>query len=559
MTDTPDEPDWSLLPRDPIRFFGLPEGFDRRELKRRYNELIRRFKPERHPEEFQRIRAAYEQLDSGIRYGLQTSWNAPTADGSWPVDFQAKTPTGPSFSRTTSPVLPLHERLQRENALDVYRELESKATKTAFDFYALAVMSDVVDPQDGKQFPRWLLQGLAVHQRDIGLLRLMNTYLRSSVDAKDAAPLLVKCSQIIHENTFFPLTEPLWRTLLRSQDFSLFRTTLQQCESNLKGVSIDGRIAFYLQILKSAMWVADEAWIDESLGFVETNFERIPQFLEFDVEMVTRLRTYIKHRSTFAAGHPLFRRMDQAMRDYFSEEQQTGDRSVLECQVQIVQDSDGLAEAFTNLVDPAYGPFYAVWGWISHDVAERNIESPGQLIDDDLWFSRTRTLLEQIARQTENSRFGAGWVLATMAYRCAQGLCYTAPIASFVVIFWLIVRRGDASMMGGRSAEAPNPPFVFGTILLIVAGALIGSRLTKQLKTRVWFPFCQWMSARCYRRLWRPEIIGFIGRSQVPYRSFVAYVSHTSNSVIARWDWVRHFVGLDFALPVYAMAQRFVV
>ena len=67
------------------------------------------------------------------------------------------------------------------------------------------------------------------------------------------------------------------------------------------------------------------------------------------------------------------------------------------------------------------------------------------------------------------------------------------------------------------------------------------------------------MSARCYRRLWRPEIISFIARSQVPYRSFVAYVSHTSNSVIARWDWVRHFVGLDFALPVYAMAQRFVV
>ena len=289
MTDTPDEPDWSLLPRDPIRFFGLPEGFDRRELKRRYNELIRRFKPERHPAEFQRIRAAYEQLDSGIRYGLETTWNAPTADSSWPADFHPTPRTAPSFSRTTSPVLLLHERLQRESALDVYRELESKTEKTAFDFYALAVMSDVVDPQDGKQFSRWLLEGLASHQRDIGLLRLMNTYLRSSVDAKDCAPLLVKCSQIIHENTFFPLTEPLWRTLLKSQEFSLFRTTLQQCESNLKGVSIDGRIAFYLQILKSAMWVADEAWINESLGFVETNFERIPQFLDFDVEMVTRL------------------------------------------------------------------------------------------------------------------------------------------------------------------------------------------------------------------------------------------------------------------------------
>src|SRR6185436_13154599 len=69
MTDSPGEPDWSLLPHDPVRFFGLAEGFDRRELKRSYNQLIRRFKPEKHPQEFQRIRAAYEQLDSGIRYG----------------------------------------------------------------------------------------------------------------------------------------------------------------------------------------------------------------------------------------------------------------------------------------------------------------------------------------------------------------------------------------------------------------------------------------------------------------------------------------------------------
>src|SRR6478735_7316201 len=83
MTDIPAEPDWSLLPRDPVRFFGLPEGFDRRELKRRYNELIRRFKPERNPEEFQRIRAAYEQLDSGVRYGLQTTWTAPTEEYNW--------------------------------------------------------------------------------------------------------------------------------------------------------------------------------------------------------------------------------------------------------------------------------------------------------------------------------------------------------------------------------------------------------------------------------------------------------------------------------------------
>ncbi len=72
MAASPAEPDWNLLPHDPVQFFGLEPGFDRRALKRRYNELIRQFKPERFPQEFQRIRAAYEQLDEAVRYGQST-------------------------------------------------------------------------------------------------------------------------------------------------------------------------------------------------------------------------------------------------------------------------------------------------------------------------------------------------------------------------------------------------------------------------------------------------------------------------------------------------------
>ena len=107
MTDSPGEPDWSLLPHDPVRFFGLAEGFDRRELKRSYNQLIRRFKPEKHPQEFQRIRAAHEQLDSGIRYGLGVQFSA---------DSPANT-VGPTMLRTAAPGEMLHRRSHRPQNL----------------------------------------------------------------------------------------------------------------------------------------------------------------------------------------------------------------------------------------------------------------------------------------------------------------------------------------------------------------------------------------------------------------------------------------------------------
>ncbi|MCA9059932.1 MAG: hypothetical protein KDA85_15600, partial [Planctomycetaceae bacterium] len=90
----PDETfvDWSLLTHSPIQFFGLQDGFDNRDLKRAYNCLIRRFKPERFPDEFQRIRAAYDRLDNQFRYGKSSttfsmfpdvsSWDAWTRESS---------------------------------------------------------------------------------------------------------------------------------------------------------------------------------------------------------------------------------------------------------------------------------------------------------------------------------------------------------------------------------------------------------------------------------------------------------------------------------------------
>src|SRR3954453_7912244 len=128
MTDTPDEPDWSLLPREPVRFFGVGEGFDRRELKRAYNELIRRFKPEKHPQEFQRIRAAFEQIDSGIRYGLEISSSSQQREEyQWSGESQPTTP-GRRLSTTARPtVVPLHERLANGNVTEVYGELSAKS------------------------------------------------------------------------------------------------------------------------------------------------------------------------------------------------------------------------------------------------------------------------------------------------------------------------------------------------------------------------------------------------------------------------------------------------
>ena len=53
-------PDPSSWPSDPFRLLGVTPGVSARDLRKAYLALIRSYKPEHSPEEFKRIREAYE-------------------------------------------------------------------------------------------------------------------------------------------------------------------------------------------------------------------------------------------------------------------------------------------------------------------------------------------------------------------------------------------------------------------------------------------------------------------------------------------------------------------
>ncbi len=93
--DDDSPPAWHLLPDDPVGFFGLASGYDRKDLKRAYNALLRRYKPDKAPQEFQKLRAAFEQLDGELRYG-----HSPQIPTSRIDDYQWK-PSVPHASEPT--------------------------------------------------------------------------------------------------------------------------------------------------------------------------------------------------------------------------------------------------------------------------------------------------------------------------------------------------------------------------------------------------------------------------------------------------------------------------
>jgi hypothetical protein len=56
--------DHSEWPSDPHQVLNVPKSADEKTIRRAYSRLVREFKPEHHPDEFQKIRAAYENATS---------------------------------------------------------------------------------------------------------------------------------------------------------------------------------------------------------------------------------------------------------------------------------------------------------------------------------------------------------------------------------------------------------------------------------------------------------------------------------------------------------------
>ena len=554
-------PEWSLLPHDPQAFFGLADGFDRKDLKRAYNGLIRQFKPEKFPQEFQRIRAAYELLDNHLRYGATLSTLSTAQQYTWQTDEAAAKSTrgrsGAGAGAAPSPaagasdaaaaVLPLQVRLRKEPLPDLYRELAAKQHKLPYDFYALAVMSDIVQRKDGLQFVRWLLQGLGEHRRDQALLSLLYEYLRGPVPIEAAAGLLTAVSKAVRTDAFFALTESLWRRLLRERPFAEFKATLRACESNLRDVAIDGRLAFTVELLKAAIWVADREWIDEAFALIEGNFERIPPQVQNDLDILDMLKKYVAGRPVLATALPLRRKIDDALRAYFSGEEATRDRGVLECAVEVAQNPEKLLEAFPMDSVEDYSNFYLLWTIVTGDVGERYAPET-RAADVSTWMSRGRALYEGIEQRVKASGVYKRLGLATAAYWI--GVC-----GLYAIVAWLTLALGGLV----ASLVASDSKVITGLIAIVFfsVGAFAAAWVHLWYINPKWSTYRQRQRTACYSAVSRGELAAFLQRSRFTREELKELMFSADIRNLSLAQSTADNFQQDYGLAIYAMALRF--
>jgi hypothetical protein len=362
------EPNWNLLPSQPREFFGLPNEFDRKTLKRAYNKLIRVYKPEKFPNEFQRIRAAFEQLENALRYGnVAVSAQELTAEYAWRPDASIAPKEIDKSPKPTK--LSALQLLEKGSPAQVYQHLSKQKQKSPYDFFALATLADLVT-QDQNLYFKWILTGIKEHANDPGLIALLYEFFKRERPAKLLTSMLMTTSKIVTNDRFYFITEKAWLRLLTQIPFSDFKRLLAQCESNLKIIRNDSQMVFYAEILKAAVWNADDEWFSQRLGFLNQNAARSGR-LDYELEVLDVLNDYQKEYAASKGKCAIRDRIFESIKAYFQLEEAKGDAKVIECQNELVNDAHGLLSAFEKVTDT--DPYMiSVWSMINDDVAQRN-------------------------------------------------------------------------------------------------------------------------------------------------------------------------------------------
>jgi hypothetical protein len=567
MMSERDEPRWELLPHDPVGFFELAGSFDRKTLKQRYTDLIRHYKPEKHPSEFQRIRAAFEVLDARFRSGQQERPGQTAFRYHWSTDESTTDP--PEVRKSLADTRPSREqpvhgepkqpvslvrRLESEEPSQIYDELERRESKSAYDYYALAVLADLGEPREQLGFLQWILKGLTALPQEPALSTLLYEMLRHD-DFGDANPkVLLAISRLFPSDQFYYFTESLWGRLIKRDSAQRFAAALEDCEANLRDHRVGAKVTFYVRILRAALWRADSPWIERTLAFLKENQDQIRGELENEMELSLQLDRYRRSAHLFIDGSPQRERIDRCIREFCTVNEQEAAERLVRTQLELAADSRELLGA-VPFDEADHSAAYVALRWIAHATNARlGIDWPppdrDKLRNATVRFMREVDSLDDPNPWQLNNLlkgavdFGAIFFLPTI-------LALPAAMIVSIVASWLRFKQDTSDVISGVTL-----------MVLIISWVILYFAVVRKKTTNRWFARRHERIARKkYQRHWRYQALRFVQKTQYPLedvRDAITAVVQGNPGVFRASTWLPGFMARDFGLAFYALAHLYV-
>ena len=262
--------DYSRWPADPFELLGVERGGDPKDLKRAYTRLIKVYKPEHHPEQFRRIREAYESaLRFNEFFGRFQLGNASEEPADVPEIRPAEeagepVPRPPTPAPIIDEVTELWGRAIRGEEAEAYRGLsrlhETRPHQSAIALRLYWLLS--LDPQlDPDKLPcDWLATGLRSCGSHPSLLELYRREI-------EADPLEADSKRFTELLGFEGMRRSLpelyswrFRALRKLQRLDLLNDDLPIARERLFGHDESAWLHLLLLACDAAAWMMDDEY-----------------------------------------------------------------------------------------------------------------------------------------------------------------------------------------------------------------------------------------------------------------------------------------------------------
>lgn len=248
---------------NPLKFFELEENFSKKDLKRSYTRKIKLYKPEKFPEEFKKIRSAYEELERMLDYNHTVS-----AESFITVDFSGE------YEDSVYPTsIPVTEENVRENLIsrfdgkskeEVIAELNSKEGKELDESVLFLTLES---GNDANKLFAGLIKLLKVNPGSNLLLGLFERLKRFELSEEVLSKGLLDLSSFL--NDYLYKTEKFWHMYLEEYGFEKFKVLEDQCFGNLSFEEKQNNYIFYCRLVRKYYFKLPNDYTEDKLSLVE--------------------------------------------------------------------------------------------------------------------------------------------------------------------------------------------------------------------------------------------------------------------------------------------------
>lgn len=571
MDALPNDPDWSALPDDPQQFFELPDEFGRVDLRRKYSALIRRFKPEKHPHEFQRIRSAFEELDQQLKRLQRQSEQSKAAP-----DFQIRFDELPQ-PRAKEPSEPESGSPPQPNQSDT--PPRPRDLKTPHQEHARP-------DEERKPFRPPETQRHERKPRVTDTPEQLEQSLRS-------------LAHRLRNDRFYLEAWPIWDQLTELVPFERWQSLLAELSFIVDSDDYNHppveKTEFMIRFLRRAVWTADEKWLNAAFELLDANADLLGE--PWKLETLLKLRDYCNERKYFLDGTRGRQIIDDAIRDFFTKPVHEADEAFRRHQIELAKHPELLRQTFSDGKQDM-DRYWNFWRWISEEVASNlKLLKYTTTADQTALQSVFEAATDSFHKTIESIQASWKGIKREPYVPLTEHLCnllgsLMIAVFSFIPFFFInepiafvlantfvsVSEPSDVSISHVRREKIfPSPRFFLIPPVLAAACVFYVALRRGQAVLHV-TAFGAFKLAEppielelrrnalmCYEKHLAPLLDDFVRQTGVSFAELIdlsqrelEVTAITLNQSLPFVRWIHHLMANDYALACFTLAQRFV-